>query len=1002
MPEVQACLEDVTTEASFSSTAADAAKGRETSDVDPSAARPTAAEALQDAEHRSGVPGEAASPESHVTVAEGEKAAGTPRLGSRRRHRVSITEGVVNPDFLGSVPIFKRCLSEEEIKQMADNMISVTFQEGETFIKQGDKAESFYVILSGMVAVLQQEREEVKQVAILNDGDVFGEAALVSAGSRNASLRAETKVICFCISHQKVREIGLDKKLTFNRRPAVGREQILDKNLSSSSILSHPASDSDMAHDEEDEALVNKALLANANLKHLLPSGENVAKEAMQFCRRLAVKKDTILIHQGDREADSFYIIEQGAFSVTVVEKRKSFSFGRKNTENFNKKCVGTLRRGQSFGELALLYRAPRAATVTALEDSSVWVLDRHAFKEVLRKIAFSKNKDYSQYLNGLDLLNSLSAAEKRLLTTAFESVHFVKDNQIFSPGDASTCLYVLIDGKVEIVDEKSRRKVLEANYGKKTWKYVGQEALLSTRPRGCRVTVLSATARALTLDRNVFSMLLRGASAADVKELAQQKDTADVKGSDWFRNIGHVNQLRATASMPEDVKEAVARALEQVSYTQSQYIYRIGDCADNFYVLIDGVLEQLDGKRATLIEAYPSDAIVSHFGDREIFEGKMRQTSVKVVSETAVLLRIDQENFIKLLSPYKEIFSRFWAGVEQILKKDLSMLGVVAHGAFGPIEICRHNTTGQVYALKTMSKQLIVQNEAQRAVMRERAVWLQLRSPFVMQLFCLYNEPQSLHYLLEFVSSGSLGEVYHMQGFYGSLEHARFYIAAVVCALRHIQKRRLIHRDIKPENILISRTGHPKLCDFALAKPLIGKTFTTCGTPQYMAPEVLIGTGHTKAVDWWSLGIMTFELMTGAPPFMSDRDEVLQIYSKVMRGISKVTFPAACNGKVGDLIRQLCHQDPGMRLIGAPNVMAHPWYLDFDWRGMAGQSMDPPFRPLDSTSHAQLPRESVQNHDLSKCPDYKDDGSGWDRGFASNLHHLGSGSGISWAKLPE
>jgi len=323
--------------------------------------------------------------------------------------------------------------------------------------------------------------------------------------------------------------------------------------------------------------------------------------------------------------------------------------------------------------------------------------------------------------------------------------------------------------------------------------------------------------------------------------------------------------------------------------------------------------------------------------------------------------------------------------------------VGLIAKGSFGPIEIAKHNTTGNMYALKTMRKDLVVKSDAQKSIMRERAVWIQLRSPFIVQLHALYNEPLSLHYLLEFATSGSLAEVYHLHGFFGMKDHAQFYIAGVVIALRHVQKKRFIHRDVKPENVLISRAGHPKLGDFAFAKPLIGKTFTTCGTPQYMAPEILIGTGHTKAVDWWALGIMLFELMAGAPPFNSS--QVMQVYSEVMRGIAKVDFPQVCEGSVGDLIRSLCKQDPSQRLNGAGDVMSHPWYFNFDWTEMASQRMEPPFRPLESTGINDKKRANVNNHGVPADCRYKDDGSGWDQGFASNVCLLGSGSGISWTK---
>merc|ERR1712217_349172 len=133
------------------------------------------------------------------------------------------------------------------------------------------------------------------------------------------------------------------------------------------------------------------------------------------------------------------------------------------------------------------------------------------------------------------------------------------------------------------------------------------------------------------------------------------------------------------------------------------------------------------------------------------------------------------------------------------------------------------------------------------------------------------------------------------------------------VFAFDHCHERRIIYRDLKPENLLITDAGHLKLTDMGLAKFVIGKTYTTCGTPDYFAPELIASTGHTTAVDWWTLGILVFELMSGHPPFESAYP--MQIYSKVMKGISKVPFPPKCQGEVGELIKALLKKEPSERL---------------------------------------------------------------------------------------
>merc|ERR1719160_2048961 len=130
--------------------------------------------------------------------------------------------------------------------------------------------------------------------------------------------------------------------------------------------------------------------------------------------------------------------------------------------------------------------------------------------------------------------------------------------------------------------------------------------------------------------------------------------------------------------------------------------------------------------------------------------------------------------------------------------------------------------------------------------------------------------------------------------------------------AFEHCHDRRIIYRDLKPENLLLTEHGHIKLTDMGLAKFVVGKTYTTCGTPDYFAPEVISSLGHTVSVDWWTLGILIFELMTGHPPFESS--DPMGIYMKVMQGIDKIKFPKACDGPIQDLVKNLLKQDPSER----------------------------------------------------------------------------------------
>jgi len=924
--------------------------------------------------------------------------------------KMSIT--AVSPDFLTSVPIFNRCLSAEDIEELAAAMTYRRFEQGETFIHEGDEACEFFVITEGSASVLKkvESSSELLKVATVHAGDVFGESSLISGGCRNASIRADTELICFSVSADQVKEHGLHTKLQFHKRHAIGREGAPNFGAIITSTAFSSSGTASVSVKEEDIALVNKAFQGNKNLKHLVPSGGyNFAKEVVQSCSRIEADLGQVVVRQGDPEADCFFIIESGTVSIDSYETgslRLSRAFTAQNSPKGSAKTVCTLKAGQSFGELALLYKATRAATVTALEKCSLLSLDRNAFKEILKKAALAKSSEHIKYFKNLEMLSHMSAAEKRLAATAFESVHFMQGDVVYEIGDPGTTLYVLIDGKIQIKDENNNRKTLEATYSKGVHKYFGQSALLSTTRRDSTVTVTSAKARALMLDRDDFSMLL-----------GESMSVATSGADDWIKRIGVVSQLPVLSSVPDAVKETLARAFKKSIYEQGDKIYAKGDTPEHFYVLLSGCIEIVDAKCGGPMEG------PMHFGDKEIFDNKQRKSTVKVISDSAHVLRLSLDVFTKLLLPYRDKFSVFWATADPIYKNDLSIEGLIAKTPFGVVELCTHTKTGNRYVLKTMKKDSIVEKSLQQSVMKERSTWIQLRCPFIVQLVALYNEPNSLHFLSEFITHGSLAELFHQNCFYSSEKHARFYIAGIVVALRYMHNRHLIHRDVKPENVLISNTGYPKLFDFAFAKSVVQNTFTVCGTPEYMSPEVLAGGHQTRAVDWWAVGIMVFEFMTGTTPFRAD--DPWAVYANIMKGIKGVDFPAGCKGQSADLVTQFCKHEVETRLSAAPKIMTHNWFAGFDWQAIASLRLEPPYKPPpeDTAGEQRSPQfeDTVVNPDSPKTaakkrssqrlaepvakqdsPKSVDKGdkkqksdkiSGWDRGFASNIGLLGTGT---------
>jgi len=309
--------------------------------------------------------------------------------------------------------------------------------------------------------------------------------------------------------------------------------------------------------------------------------------------------------------------------------------------------------------------------------------------------------------------------------------------------------------------------------------------------------------------------------------------------------------------------------------------------------------------------------------------------------------------------------------------------------GAFGAVTLVRCPASGEALALKAVSKGIIIEKRMQRAVMLEKAAMQRTCSPFVIRLVATFNSSEHLFFLMEAALGGDLCSVYVRYGFHGSERHARFYVACMLRALEHLHGQGVVYRDIKMENVVLDGSGYGKLCDFGMATCLSGpedRAYTVCGTPGYMAPEVVEAghTGYSYAADWWSLGVLLYELMTGTSPFAAP--DAPQIHARVLAGIEVVSFP---EGRLWPaLVRGLCRRSPEERLPRQPDgtrlVEEHEWYgeeVGFDWRAHAAREMPAPHVPR-VNGPIDLSNFCASWLDRPRDVPYEDPGTGWEEGF--------------------
>ncbi|EFQ99935.1 AGC/AKT protein kinase [Nannizzia gypsea CBS 118893] len=229
-----------------------------------------------------------------------------------------------------------------------------------------------------------------------------------------------------------------------------------------------------------------------------------------------------------------------------------------------------------------------------------------------------------------------------------------------------------------------------------------------------------------------------------------------------------------------------------------------------------------------------------------------------------------------------------------------------------------------------------------------ERSVLSQISNPFIVPLKFSFQSPEKLYLVLAFVNGGEL--FHHLQREQRfDINRARFYTAELLCALECLHGFKVIYRDLKPENILLDYSGHIALCDFGLCK--LGmkdedRTNTFCGTPEYLAPELLLGHGYTKAVDWWTLGVLLYEMLTGLPPFYDE--DTNEMYRKILHDPLTFPGPEIVPGAARDLLSRLLDRDPHRRLgaNGAGEIKGHHFFANIDWRKLLQRKYEPSFRP--------------------------------------------------------
>ena len=298
---------------------------------------------------------------------------------------------------------------------------------------------------------------------------------------------------------------------------------------------------------------------------------------------------------------------------------------------------------------------------------------------------------------------------------------------------------------------------------------------------------------------------------------------------------------------------------------------------------------------------------------------------------------------------------------VRPIKLSDYEMGDTLGTGSFGRVKIAKDKKTGEYVAMKIMKKMEILKSKQADHISNEIKILSMIDHPFVITFAGFTQDDRNLYLALELINGGELFTYLRGVGRF-TVDQARLYIAEIISIFDYLHNKNIIYRDLKPENILIDKSGYLKLTDFGFAKIVEGRTYTLCGTPEYLAPEIILNKGHGKPVDWWTCGILLYEMIAGIDPFSDD--DPMMVYQKILKG--KIKFPTGFDSNAKSLIKHLLESDLTKRYgnlkNGVKDITGHRFFKSLNWDKLLKKELPAPYIP-----------KVKSNNDISNFSAYPD-----------------------------
>lgn len=616
------------------------------------------------------------------------------------------------------------------------------------------------------------------------------------------------------------------------------------------------------------------------------------------------------------QSGDLFYIIKEGTVHCT---KKGAL------LRDFNV--------GEFFGEQALLYQSKRRATITAAGKVVVISIGRSdlikalgqkletiIYRNTLR-IAFGKNS----------FVRNLNPSQIDLLIDKMEVKTYAPREVVEKQGvQKGEVLYIVAKGMLEMADERFC-----------VYDMIGDEEL----------NVKSA--------KRIFKNNLVAGEESDVAQISKIDFEEVIEGdlqavlvkNNLIEVLRNVTLFRI---LPDAKLKKMIEVLKNQSFNAGEVIFQQGTIGDRFYIVTEGSVDIVkDGSSIRSIE------LNGYFGERAIILDEARTATAKAITASKCWV-LDKANFKLLIDAkiHQDLLKRIELQNDSIQLDSLFYIKTLSKGIYGNNFVCSTSSSKSLFTLKTISRHSIALFNLAPHLIMEKKIMSGVDHPFIGKLIRTFKDANRVYFLSEHVKGIDLFDVLRELNTVSN-ENARFFTAGILTILGYLHVHNIIYRDLKPENVMIDEDGYTKIVDFGNAKIVENRTYSTVGTPHYMAPEVISGKGYSMTADYWSLGVMIYEFLFNKLPFCSDESDCFVIYQSIL--LNPLIYPIG-NHLAKPLIDQLLFKNPVMRGTYR-SIKEHSWFIGVNWDALLEKKILPPYKPKPENYAKELSQNKTRSH---------------------------------------